>query len=444
MWRGISRSLLVLVLPFWWVATLAAQPAAFVFGQAAAPLNGPWKFHLGDDLRWAEPGFDDASWETMDLTPHPGAHDGDVGLTNYTPGWTARGHRGYTGFAWYRMKVRVADPGVRTLWLAGPAMVDSAYQLYVNGQLLGGIGDFSRSPPEVIAIKPRLYPVPSTLWSAEDGDLSAVIAVRVVALKGTTAPDGGGMQIAPVLGNEVAVRDHYRLQWLQKIEGYVVDATEPVFFLILALMALSMIPFDPRERFNLWIAAVLVLLGAAWLNQPLFWLGQFETFRDYVVWRITIIEGLLLGAWVMAWRAAFRVPQPRWTAWLCTALTILYLIVRPMSTPILWPALPPALIAGCVLLVKVIRLAFLALLVIVVALGCYRRRGGLWAPLLAVIIGSISVFSREVGQLGVPGIWFPYGVGVSRTEYANAAFAVALLVYLLQRLWRYAPAVRAA
>ena len=57
-------------------------------------LNGPWKFHVGDDPRWAEPGFADADWEAVDLTPPPGAHDADVGLTGYVPGWTARGHPG--------------------------------------------------------------------------------------------------------------------------------------------------------------------------------------------------------------------------------------------------------------------------------------------------------------------------------------------------------------
>lgn len=39
------------------------------FGQAMIPLSGPWKFHTGDDMRWADPMFDDASWGTMDLTP---------------------------------------------------------------------------------------------------------------------------------------------------------------------------------------------------------------------------------------------------------------------------------------------------------------------------------------------------------------------------------------
>jgi hypothetical protein len=34
---------------------------------------------------------DDSGWETMDLTAPPGAHDDDVGLSGFIPGWTAKG-----------------------------------------------------------------------------------------------------------------------------------------------------------------------------------------------------------------------------------------------------------------------------------------------------------------------------------------------------------------
>jgi hypothetical protein len=61
---------------------------------------------------------------------------------------------------------------------------------------------------------------------------------------------------------------------------------------------------------------------------------------------------------------------------------------------------------------------------------------------LSILTGSVSVFGRELNELGVPGIWFPYGVGLSRSECANAAFAAVLFIYLIQRLWRFAPGVR--
>jgi hypothetical protein len=64
--------------------------------QTIITLNGPWRFHTGDDPRWADPAFDDSRWEVVDLTPRPGARDPDTGFPGYVPGWTTRGHPGYT------------------------------------------------------------------------------------------------------------------------------------------------------------------------------------------------------------------------------------------------------------------------------------------------------------------------------------------------------------
>ena len=69
-------------------------PVPITLGKSVVKLNGPWKFHTGDHATWADPKFDDSTWESLDLTAPPGAHDGDVGLTDYVPGWGARGHRG--------------------------------------------------------------------------------------------------------------------------------------------------------------------------------------------------------------------------------------------------------------------------------------------------------------------------------------------------------------
>jgi hypothetical protein len=46
-------------------------------GHSMLPLYGPWKFQVGDSPLdpathqplWAQPAFDDTTWETVDLTP---------------------------------------------------------------------------------------------------------------------------------------------------------------------------------------------------------------------------------------------------------------------------------------------------------------------------------------------------------------------------------------
>jgi len=91
-------------------------------GDSVAALNGPWKFRIGDsptdpatgNVLWSEAGFDDSDWETVDLTPPAGSYDPIAGTSGYLPGWTARGHKGYWGYAWYRIRVRVESrPGVK-------------------------------------------------------------------------------------------------------------------------------------------------------------------------------------------------------------------------------------------------------------------------------------------------------------------------------------------
>jgi hypothetical protein len=76
-----------------------------VIGDSTAPLYGPWKFHLGDSPidpinhspLWSEPGFDDSTWETVDLTPRDAVLDPVYGVSGMVPGWTNRGHAGHWG-----------------------------------------------------------------------------------------------------------------------------------------------------------------------------------------------------------------------------------------------------------------------------------------------------------------------------------------------------------
>ncbi len=187
-------------------------------GSSIVPLNGPWKFHTGDDPHWAEPSFDDSNWETVDLTPAEGAHDADVGLTGYVLGWTAKGHAGYWSYAWYRIPVLVTAPPGQALPLAGPPDLDDAYQVFFNGQLLGSAGKFSSVTPVVYSIQPHIFPLPKLVGpNSGAGDAADVIAFRVWVSPGTVgqSEDVGGIHIAPALGEASAIKVRYRPQWLE-------------------------------------------------------------------------------------------------------------------------------------------------------------------------------------------------------------------------------------
>jgi hypothetical protein len=87
-------------------------------------LNGPWKFIAGDTRQYGQSNFDDSHWENMDLTAPAGVHDDDVGLSGYLPGWTAKGHANYSGYAWYRMKIPTDRLTDNKLALSAPPAVD--------------------------------------------------------------------------------------------------------------------------------------------------------------------------------------------------------------------------------------------------------------------------------------------------------------------------------
>ena len=143
------------------IADLASggRPDPPTLRAAATLLDGAWRFHTGDDPRWADANTDDNGWETIDLTAVPGSHDGDVGLPDYVGGWMAHGHPGYHGYAWYRRAVTV--PAGRASWdILGPTLVEDGYELYWNGQRLGGSGRLGPAP-RVVGTRPMRFALPT-------------------------------------------------------------------------------------------------------------------------------------------------------------------------------------------------------------------------------------------------------------------------------------------
>ena len=72
-----------------------------------------------------------------------------------------RGHAGYTGFAWYRLRIVLHRDRSDRIALAGPTDVDSAHQLFWDGRLLGGSGDFTTQTPSARGVHPKMFMAPA-------------------------------------------------------------------------------------------------------------------------------------------------------------------------------------------------------------------------------------------------------------------------------------------
>jgi hypothetical protein len=402
------------------------QTAHITLGPSTIPLNGPWRFHVGDDLRWSSPNFDDSAWETVDLTPAPGAHDGDVGLPGYVSGWSLRGHPGYTGYAWYRIKVIVDNGKDVPLALAGPTDVDSTYQLYVDGKLLGGPGVFSGAIPTVYSVQPRVFPLPSPVA----GTQTYVVALRVWMDPLDAGEDSGGIHIAPTIGDADDIELLYQVQWLRTFKGYVVDAIEPIAFVLLALMIFGLMTCQTTDSYR-WLAAALLLLALLRAHQVLFYWTQCLSLHSYDIATAVILKPLTLAAWTLGWRDWFRLSRFPWLSRVIGVLTLVYVVFALMGRPWFMPEVNHGLKTVADVGVEGVRLAYVALYLWIIGLGVMRsaKLAAYLAALCAILMG-VGLFAAELSALGVPGIWFPYGTGVARGQYAYA-IAIPLLFLLI-------------
>jgi hypothetical protein len=86
-------TLLCLAIPVWGQDSIAFKTQNP--GKGFVEIRGNWHFHTGDDLAWAQPGYDDSSWERL---------RGDTT-------WRSQTHPGYAGFAWYRKPIELTAAG---------------------------------------------------------------------------------------------------------------------------------------------------------------------------------------------------------------------------------------------------------------------------------------------------------------------------------------------
>jgi beta-galactosidase len=125
------------------------------------PFDKGWRFWLGDDPAAKLPGFDDASWRSLDL-PHDWSIEGAI----YPPP-NGEGNGGFFshGIGWYRKIFTFSDTTKKVVIVFDGVYMNS--EVWINGQFLG------RRPYGFIGFSYDL-----TEYLKKDGSLN-VLAVRV-------------------------------------------------------------------------------------------------------------------------------------------------------------------------------------------------------------------------------------------------------------------------
>ena len=222
---------LILVLVLAVVRPIHSQTFDFRDGQPHfAALDGPWRFHTGDNPVWANPGFDDSRWS----------------LLSTDQSWAKQGFKGYSGLAWYRMQVQLpAQHQSLALYFSG---IVNSCEVFANGRLIGHVGGL---PPalKIVTVTRIVLPIP-------DNDLvpgqPLLLALRVWQQPARAAQQGGGIYPTPKIGEVDAIVEWSRLQeshlgW-KSTAAYI----ETYNNFLTALAGLALFALRRKEREYLW------------------------------------------------------------------------------------------------------------------------------------------------------------------------------------------------
>lgn len=412
--------------------SVAAGQQTVRIGQAAVELTGPWKFHAGDNMAWAQPDFDDSGWGTMDLTPPQESTNPILGSSGFVPGWTERGYAGYSGYAWYRLRVSIenasSNPAAAALALKMPA-VDDAYQVYVNGQLAGEFGRFSGGVSAYNS-QPRAFRLPGDIR----GEVTIAIRMWMDAATPLFTPDAGGLHGPPVLGQDSVIEALLRLDW-DTIDHAEAGAILEITILLLALLvAFALFWLDRSEPAYLWLGlACLAIL----LYPVVLVLGYYTT------WITNNSENILLdvlltplgaGLWVLFWGYWFRLGRMARLHLAVWGLVLLWATgVAMLRWPLYGSVVPVHAIAWLSPLTLALKLLSGALLVWVTYRGIRRERAEGWLALPAVLLVIVSLYQDELTVLHVRTTFFPFGFQTSSRLIATVLSLLIITVLLLRR-----------
>ena len=413
-------------------------------GNSAFSLNGPWKFSPGDSPwttnlangvpLWTRAAFDDSTWATIDLTPSPESFGGLMNTPGWVPGWTHRGYPDLTGFAWYRIRLSITNPG-QPLWLKMPGSFDDAYEVYANGQLVGSFGDFTANDLTPYYPQPASFALPQT---PADGQLEIALRVHMAPSTILRVSDAGGLHGPPILGNAATIQSLQDADRDFFVRAYF-GAFLAVLFTLLALpLALWAFFRNPHERVWLWLTVALVLqaiqvfFGIVAGLTTAFSAASADLFCD------VLLGPLCLLAWILFWWSWFDLHRSRRLLIAASMFTVAHMYARFVAvSPVLGlEIVAPAHLQWFSIASAIAVTAQAALLIIILNEGFRRSEQEAIFTTLPIVLLVLAGYSRYLSVwFNVPFLFRAFGFGFSATDIEQILMIVAVTALTAHRFF---------
>ena len=403
-------------------------------GHSVVALTGPWKFHIGDNPQWSAPNFDDSQWETVSLTAKQSSIDPILGFKGFVPGWTAKGYPGYSGSAWYRIRVRITGAD-EPLAILTPNVVDDAFQLFVNGRFVGEFGDFRHATGYYDRARRFILPADALRLSATSpDDQSAVIAFRFYMVPRTLLqPMAGGFHAPPAIGYADSIEAAYHVAMEDLFRATSPSFIFAIWSLVFAVLVLMLYLFDRTETVLFWPLAAALLDCAITGSYAIASTTEWMTVLPQAIF-VAGIDPLAIGLWLMTFRAYFHLDDRKW-------------LRNLIGIVVLWGTISAIPFQIVLLSGHVSRSAFLAYFVnndlrsiVLLALvgwigwlGRHRARRGNWALFLALLLLACGFATAFLRGLHLPSGIFLFGVHFVFFGLFMMAMMIFLAIAFLQR-----------
>ena len=405
---------------------LAASNAAisFTLGQSAVPLNGPWKFHIGDNPQWADPGFDDSGWQDYTINPeHPAQTAAQTLQSNELPGWQQHGHPGYTGYAWYRIRLQ-AGADTPALALMMPQYVDSAFEVYIDGQKIGSFGKLD-GWRIVYPGQAKLFRLPT--WTGGRG-WPTCLAIRFWSEPAEALPSehnlDGGLRGVPLLGPPELLEAFQQSEQEQTHETLWTGWLLTGLFGGVGIISLFLFCFSTSQREYLWAGISLTGIAVLIAFEVIAPAMEIPVLFADIVQSITSLAGYF--ALPLAAMYLLGVSKPIWRR--ANYLLMGSNLVRSLaSTCLLLGLLPPTAATDQANSISILAAVLTyALLLLVIAVDGVRTIGRkAWLPLTPGLLCACGLVAAVIQPVPIQ------AVGVYYYFYVSVPLAV-LVIFLMR------------
>jgi hypothetical protein len=408
-------------------------------GNSTVALSGPWKFHVGDDMAWAQQDFDDSAWGNIDLTPKKNSAEAELGTSEYIPGWTAQGYPNHkSGFAWYRLRLNVHNSHGR-LAIEMPDEVDDAYQVYVNGQFIGEFGKFRKHSVTIYSTLPKAFQLPPEL---SNGPMT--IAVRSWMDRSTQflTPDPGGMHGPPILGRMGVI--HALVKEVQTGAADVLfgGTIEILSLMLVCTVAVILFWMDRTEPAYLWLSLVcaVTILGNGVILIVNF--VPWITLTSAVFLQSVIISPIRIGLWVIFWGYWFRMGRMKWIHRVVCGLVVPMMAgAAMMSAPLYGEHVPVHATAYLTPILLGLRLCFGVVLCAITVPGIRKQKTEGWLAFSAVLLVAIALFQPQLRLLHIKTAFDVLGFTL-QLGTISTVFSLFLITVMLVRRFLHTQRIR--